>query len=82
MIRSLLFSVVGTLLIVLGVGFWVNNWFLQGYNWLWLAIPSFWLCYKGFSKIFRIMDVIILIGVIVLIIYVSQHGMDICPFGK
>lgn len=80
MIRSLLFSLMGTILIVLGIGFWVNNWFLQGYNWLWLAVPSFWVCMKGFSKLFRIFDVVVGIGIIVLIVYLSKNGLTLPSF--
>lgn len=80
MIRSLLFSIMGTILIVLGIGFWVNDWFLHGYNWLWLAIPSFWVCMKGFSKLFRIFDVIVGVGIIVLIVYLSKNGLTLPSF--
>ena len=76
MIRSILFSLMATTLIVLGIGFWVNNWFLHGYNWIWIAIPSFWVCIKGFSKLFRMFDIFVGIGIIVLIVYLSIHG---CP---
>lgn len=75
MIRSLLFSIIGAVLITLGVGFWLNNWFLEGFNWVWIALPSFLLCHKIFSKIFRILDIIILVGIIALIVYMSQHGV-------
>ena len=77
MIRSLIFSIVGAALITLGVGYWVNGWFLQGYNWLWLAIPSLWVCFKIFSKIFRVFDIFVGIGIIVLIVYLSQHGIGV-----
>ena len=76
MVRSLLFSIIGAALITLGVGFWVNGWFLEGYNWLWLAIPSAWVCFKLFSKIFKVFDIIILIGIIFLIVYISLHGVS------
>lgn len=81
MIRSLLFSLMGATLITLGIGFWVNNWFLHGYNWLWLAIPSFWLCYKGFSRIFKMLDIVIGIVIIIAIVYISQHGLTLPTFG-
>lgn len=81
MIRSLLFSILSTVLITLGIGFWVNNWFLEGYNWLWIAIPAFWISVKGFAKIFRIFDVVVGIGIIVLIVYLSKNGCSIPSFG-
>ena len=74
MIRSLIFSIVCTILIVFGVGYWVNGWFLQGFNWLWIAIPAFILSYKLFGRIFRILDIVVLVGIIILIICLSQHG--------
>ena len=77
MIKSVLFSAVTTALIVLGIGNYVNNWFLNGYNWLWLAIPSFWLAYKLYSRIFRILDIVILTAIIIAIIYFSQHGIGV-----
>ncbi len=83
MIRSLIFSLMATVLITLGIGFWVNNWFLQGYNWLWIALPTFWVCVKGFSRIFKMFDIILVICIIILIVYVSQHGCGLpaCNFG-
>lgn len=77
MIKSFLFSIVGAALITLGVGFWVNDWFLNGYNWLWLAIPSFWVCYQAFSRIFRVLDIIIGILIICLIVFFSKNGVSI-----
>jgi len=77
MIKSVLFSAVTAALIVLLVGNYANEWFLHGYNWLWLAIPSFWLAYKAFSRIFRILDIIILVAIIIAIIYFSQHGIGV-----
>ena len=77
MIRSFLFSIVGAALITLGVGFWVNGWFLQGYNWLWLLIPSFWVCWQLFSRIFRVLDIVIGILIICAIIFLSQHGLSL-----
>ena len=76
MIKSILFSTVGAALITLGVGFWVNDWFLQGYNWLWLALPSFWVSYQIFSRIFRILDIIIGIAIIALIIILNKNGIS------
>ena len=81
MIKSILFSIVGAALITLGVGFWVNNWFLQGYNWLWIAIPSLWVCYQAFSRIFRILDLVIGIGIIVLIVILHKNGVSFPSFG-
>ena len=75
MIKSIIFSTVATALIVIGVGNYINGWFLQGYNWLWLAIPTFWLTYKAFSRIFKVLDIVILILIIALIIYLNQHGV-------
>ena len=77
MIKSVIFSAVTAALVVLGVGNYVHGWFLQGYNWLWLAIPSFWLAYKAFSKIFKVLDIILLIAIIILIIYMNQHGIGV-----
>lgn len=77
MIKSVLFSTVATALIVLGIGNYVNDWFLHGYNWLWIAIPSFWLSYKVFSRIFRVLDIVILIGIISLIVYFSCNGVSV-----
>lgn len=77
MIRSLLFSLMATVLVVLGIGFWVNNWFLQGYNWVWIAIPTFWVAMKSFSRLFKIMDIIIGILIIIIIVYISQHGCSL-----
>ena len=70
-----------TALIVLGIGFWVNNWFLQGYNWIWIAVPIYWVCMKGFSKLFKMMDLVIGILIIVLIIFISQHGCSLPSLG-
>ena len=80
MIKSFLFSIVGAALITLGVGFWMNSWFLQGYNWLWLAIPSFWVCWQVFSRIFRVLDIVIGIAIICLIVYMSKNGVTL-PWG-
>ena len=81
MIRSFLFSIIGAALITLGVGFWMNSWFLQGYNWLWLAIPSFWVCWQVFSRIFRILDIVIGIAIICLIVFLSKNGVSL-PWGN
>ena len=81
MIKSFLFSIVGAALITLGVGFWVNDWFLHGYNWLWLAIPSFWVSYQVFSRIFRILDIVIGIGIIVLIVILNKNGISFPTLG-
>ena len=80
MIKSFLFSTVGAALITLAVGFWVNNWFLQGYNWLWLAIPSYWVCWQVFSRIFRVLDIVIGIAIICAIVFFSQNGISF-PWG-
>lgn len=81
MIKSILFSIVGTALITLGIGFWVNDWFLHGYNWLWIAIPSFWVSYQIFSRLFKVLDIIIGIGIIVLIVILNKNGISFLPFG-
>ncbi|GEM_PF-4048262 len=77
MIKSLLFSIVTTALVVLGVGNYVNGWFLHGYNWLWLAIPTFWLAYKLFSRVFKVLDMIILLVIIIAIIYLKVNGIGV-----
>ena len=77
MIRSLLLSVGATVLVVLGIGFFVNDWFLHGYNWVWIAIPTFWVSRKIFSKLFRILDIIVGIGVIVIILILQKNGINI-----
>lgn len=77
MIKSFIFSITGAALLTLGIGFWINNWFLQNYNWLWIAIPSFWVCWQIFSRIFRILDIIIGLLVICAIIYFSKGGITI-----
>lgn len=76
MIKSTLFSVISAALITLSIGFFVNNWFLHGYNWLWIAIPSLWVSYQIFSRIFRVLDIIIGIGIIVLIIFLHSKGIS------
>lgn len=76
MVRSILFSIISTALITLAVGFWVNNWFLNGYNWLWLAIPSFWVSYQVFSKLFRVLDIIIGIAIIAVIVILKVNGFN------
>jgi len=77
MIKSILFSAVAAALITLGVGFFVNNWFLNGYNWLWLAIPSFWVSYQVFSRLFRILDIIIGIVIIAVIVILKMNGINL-----
>jgi hypothetical protein len=81
MIKSFIFSALGTALIVLGIGFWVNNWFLQGYNWLWIAIPSFWVCWQVFSRLFKVLDILIGIGIIALIVILHNNGIGFPTFG-
>ena len=76
MIKSILFSAISAALITLGVGFYVNNWFLSGYNWLWLAVPSFWVSYQVFSRLFRILDIIIGIIIIAVIIILRKNGIN------
>ena len=79
MIKSIIASILLTVAIVFGVGFWVNNWFLQGYNWLWLAIPSLWVSYQVFSRLFKVLDILIGIGIIVLIVTLKNNGFNL-PF--
>ena len=79
MIKSIIASILLTVAIVFGVGFWVNNWFLQGYNWLWLAIPSLWVSYQVFSRLFKVLDILIGIGIIVIIVALKNHGVNL-PF--
>ena len=69
MIKTVLFSAVASALVVFGVGMYVNSWFLNGYNWLWLAIPTFWVAYQIFSRLFKVLDIIIGIAIIIAIIY-------------
>lgn len=77
MIKSILLSIIATALITFGVGFYVNDWFLNGYNWLWLAIPSFWVSYQIFSRLFRILDIIIGIVILVVIIILKKNGINL-----
>lgn len=79
MIKSIIASILLTVAIVFGVGFWVNNWFLQGYNWLWVAIPSLWVSYQVFSRLFKVLDILIGIGIIVLIVALKTNGVNL-PF--
>lgn len=79
MIKSIIASILLTVAIVFGVGFWVNNWFLQGYNWLWVAIPSLWVSYQVFSRLFKVLDILIGIGIIVLIVTLKNNGFNL-PF--
>lgn len=69
MLKSLLFSALVAALVVFGVGLYVNSWFLNGYNWLWLAVPSFWVGYQLFSRLFKVLDIVIGIAIIVAIVY-------------
>lgn len=80
MIKSILFSVIAAALITLSVGFFVNNWFLDGFNWVWIAVPSVWVSYQIFSRIFRILDIIIGIAIIALIIFLNSKGISFPSF--
>lgn len=77
MIKSILFSALGAALITFGVGFWVNSWFLDGYNWLWLAIPSFCLSYQIFSRLFKVLDILIGIVIIAVIVVLKTNGINL-----
>ena len=79
MFKSIIMSILATALIVFGVGYWVNGWFLQGYNWLWLAIPSLWVCQQIFLRFFKVVDMLIGIAVIVLIVALKMNGVNL-PF--
>ena len=76
MIKRILFSALGAALITFGVGFWVNGWILEGYNWLWLAIPSFWLSYQIFSRLFKVLDILIGIVIIDVIVILKTNGIS------
>jgi len=80
MIKSVLFSIIAAALITLSIGFFVNNWFLNGYNWLWIAIPSVWVSYQIFSRIFRVLDIIIGIAIIALIVFLNSKGISFPSF--
>jgi len=77
MIRSLLFSLIATILVTIIVCVWVNTWFAHGYNWLWIAIPTFWVSKQIFSRIFRLLDIIIGIAIISVITFFSGHGITL-----
>ncbi|MBR3889542.1 hypothetical protein IKJ53_03415 [bacterium] len=79
MIKSIIVSILATTAIVFGVGYWVNGWFLQGYNWLWIAIPSLWVTYQIFLRFFKVLDILIGIGIIVAIIMLKMNGFNL-PF--
>jgi hypothetical protein len=80
MIKSIIFSLLATVLIVFGIGFYVNNWFLQGYNWLWIAIPSLWVSYQVFSRLFKVIDIIIGILIIAIIVILKLNGINLPTF--
>ncbi|MCM1266254.1 MAG: hypothetical protein NC200_08660 [Candidatus Gastranaerophilales bacterium] len=77
MIKSILFSALGAALITFGVGFYVNSWFLADYNWLWLAIPAFWLSYQIFSRLFKVLDILIGIVIIAVIVILKTNGINL-----
>lgn len=77
MIKSILFSAAGAALITFGIGFYVNNWFLSGYNWLWIAVPSFWLSYQVFSRLFKVLDIIIGVLIIAVIVILKLNGINL-----
>lgn len=79
MIKSIIVSILATTAIVFGVGYWVNGWFLQGYNWLWIAIPSLWVTYQIFLRFFKVLDILIGIGIIIAIITLKMNGVNL-PF--
>ncbi len=79
MVKSILLSILATALIIFGVGYWVNGWFLQGYNWLWIAIPSLWVCYQIFLRFFKVLDILIGIAVVVTIVMLKVNGVNL-PF--
>ena len=79
MIKSIIVSIIATTAIVFGVGYWVNGWFLQGYNWLWIAIPSLWVTYQIFLRFFKVLDILIGIGIIMAIVMLKTNGFNL-PF--
>ena len=79
MIKSIIVSILATTAIVFGVGYWVNGWFLQGYNWLWIAIPSLWVTYQIFLRFFKVLDILVGIGIIIAIITLKMNGVNL-PF--
>lgn len=79
MIKSIIVSILATVAIVYGVGYWVNGWFLQGYNWLWIAIPSLWVTYQIFLRLFKVLDILIGIAIITAIVMLKTNGFNL-PF--
>lgn len=76
MIKSILFSAISAALITLCAGFFINHWFLNDYNWLWIAVPSFWVAYQVFSRLFKILDIVIGIAIITVIIILRVKGIN------
>jgi hypothetical protein len=79
MIKSIILSILTSAIIVFAVGFWVNGWFLQGYNWLWLAIPSLWVSYQIYLRFFKVLDILIGLAIIIAIILLKVNGINL-PF--
>lgn len=79
MVKSVILSILTTVLVVFGIGFWVNGWFLQGYNWLWIAIPTLWVSYQIYLRFFKVLDILIGIAIIVAIVMLKINGVNL-PF--